>query len=787
MFKHLGFLLTAMLTSAFCGRAQLAINEVSQGTSGNKEYVEFVVNGTHTCNDTAADLRGWIFDDNGGWYGTSAISAGCYHFPAIANWAAVPYGSIILIYNDGDKNTAITQADDPTDANHDGVYILPISSSYLEMNASTPNSSSGSAFSYPTTGFTSQGGWTNMALNNNGDAVATISPTALSTAYSAITYGNLSGGVHIGASGGQTVYYATGSQFNSSAGWTSGAAPTYETPGAPNNTANQTWINSLKQIVSGGTINNTVYDTTCANVPYHFNGNTYNTSGTYIGHFTSIHGCDSIVTLHLTVKSALNPPSVVSPVTYCQGASSIPLTANGQNLLWYTTLSGTGSSTAPTPPTTNDGKQIFYVSQTMNGCESPKDSIIVIVKPRPTPPQVTSPVIYCKNESAAPLAAIGQNLMWYTDPAGLSGVLNPIVPKTIAGGNTNYYVTQEINGCESDKAIITVTINEVIANYISNKDSLCTADTIRLADNSKGNAIGYTWNFGDGNTATGAQTTHIFSQPGNYGIKLISTDNTGCKDSISKAFLVLPTPQFDFAIADSLLCQGQAAQITSHFSDGYMYADWDFGDGTVIAKAQNPQHAFDSAGSFTIKVTARYSVCPEKTIEHDVLVKNAPKVYIGPDTSVCPGNAPVTLYDRYYNPANTYTWSNGTTGARITTQQPDTYWLTASNGQCSSTDTAVVWRSCYVDIPNAFTPNDDGSNDYFFPRQLLSRALIAFHMQIFNRWGQLIFETTSTDGRGWDGKLNGISQPTGVYIYMIEAAFENNVQEKYQGNLTLLR
>jgi len=787
MRKHLGFLLTAMLSSALCGRAQLAINEISQGTSGNKEYVEFVVVGTHTCSDTAADLRGWIFDDNGGWYGTSAISAGCYHFPAIATWAAVPYGSIILIYNDGDKNTNITQADDPTDANHDGVYILPISSPYLEMNATDPNSGSGSTFSYPSSGFNAAGNWTNMALNNNGDAVATISPTALNVAYSAITYGNLSGGVHISTSGGQKVYYATGSQFNAATGWTYGSSPTDETPGAANNTANQTWITGLKQIIAGGMIYSTVYDTSCANVPYHFNGNTYTSSGTYTGHFTSVHGCDSEVTLHLTVKPAINPPSIVSPVTYCQMANAAPLTANGQNLLWYTSLNGTGSATAPTPSTLNDGKQVFYVSQSMNGCTSPKDSIIVIVKQKPMPPQVTSPVSYCKYDSAAPLAAIGQNLMWYTDPAGLSGVLTAIVPATKTGGNTNYYVTQQINGCESDKAIITVTVHEVITNYISNKDSLCTADTIRLADNSKGNTTAYAWNFGDGNTATGTQTTHIFNQPGTYGVKLISTDNNGCKDSMTKSILVLPTPQFDFSVADSLLCQGQAARIASHFSEGYMYADWDFGDGTVVTKAQNPQHAFDKAGVFTIKVTARYSVCPEKIIVHEVQVKDAPKVYIGPDTSVCPGNAPVTLYDRYYDPANTYSWSNGTSAASISIQQPDTYWLTVSNGQCSSTDTAVVGRSCYVDIPNAFTPNDDGSNDYFFPRQLLARALTAFHMQIFNRWGQLIFETANTDGRGWDGKLNGISQPTGVYIYLIEAAFQNGVQEKYQGNLTLLR
>ena len=60
-------------------------------------------------------------------------------------------------------------------------------------------------------------------------------------------------------------------------------------------------------------------------------------------------------------------------------------------------------------------------------------------------------------------------------------------------------------------------------------------------------------------------------------------------------------------------------------------------------------------------------------------------------------------------------------------------------------------------------------------------------MTIFNRWGQIVFETAKSDGRGWDGKFNGEDQPSGVYVYMIEARFQDGVAEKYQGNVTLLR
>ena len=96
-------------------------------------------------------------------------------------------------------------------------------------------------------------------------------------------------------------------------------------------------------------------------------------------------------------------------------------------------------------------------------------------------------------------------------------------------------------------------------------------------------------------------------------------------------------------------------------------------------------------------------------------------------------------------------------------------------------------KNCYVDIPNSFTPNGDGTNDYFLPRQLMAKGLNKFRMSVYNRWGQLMFETEQVNGRGWDGRFNDKEQPVGVYVYLIEASFENGVTEKYQGNVTLLR
>src|SRR5690606_6874856 len=92
---------------------------------------------------------------------------------------------------------------------------------------------------------------------------------------------------------------------------------------------------------------------------------------------------------------------------------------------------------------------------------------------------------------------------------------------------------------------------------------------------------------------------------------------------------------------------------------------------------------------------------------------------------------------------------------------------------CSSSDEMTVNKDCYINIPNAFSPDGDGLNDYFFPRNQSEQSIAKFKMQIFNRYGGVIFETENLEGSGWDGRFNGVEQPFGVYVYVIEVVFEN--------------
>lgn len=171
--------------------------------------------------------------------------------------------------------------------------------------------------------------------------------------------------------------------------------------------------------------------------------------------------CESTrVPLTVTVNALPGAPTVTSPLQLCLNQATVPLTATGTNLLWYTTATGgTGDPNAPTPSSAAVGTQTWWVSQRTNGCEGPRAQIIVNVNALAVAPAVTSPIVYCQNASAVPLTASGSGLLWYTVSSGGTGSSAAPTPSTVTPGSTTYYVSQ-VTGCgESPRSAITVNVN----------------------------------------------------------------------------------------------------------------------------------------------------------------------------------------------------------------------------------------------------------------------------------------------------------------------------------------
>ena len=93
-----------------------------------------------------------------------------------------------------------------------------------------------------------------------------------------------------------------------------------------------------------------------------------------------------------------------------------------------------------------------------------------------------------------------------------------------------------------------------------------------------------------------------------------------------------------------------------------------------------------------------------------------------------------------------------------------------------------VYRDVYV--PTAFTPNQDGKNDQF--KVIAADNYKRFKLQVYNRWGQVMFETTDIN-KGWDGRFKDAVQPSDVYIYYFELITASNKKITKKGTLTLIR
>ncbi len=193
----------------------------------------------------------------------------------------------------------------------------------------------------------------------------------------------------------------------------------------------------------------------------------------------NITGCVS-APLSLTVN--MPPPIPAAPVgsdiTVCQNKPAGTLSATGASLLWYTAAtSGTGTASAPVLSSAAAGNTLYYVSQTVNGCEGPRDTVSVTIKPTPLIPVVTTPLFYCINTPAAQLSATGTNLLWYSGSTGGTGNSTAPTPLTTAIGNSFYYVSQTNNqGCESPRVAITVSVSTVITPVTGFKyspDTVC--------------------------------------------------------------------------------------------------------------------------------------------------------------------------------------------------------------------------------------------------------------------------------------------------------------------------
>jgi len=486
-----------------------------------------------------------------------------------------------------------------------------------------------------------------------------------------------------------------------------------------------------------------------------------------------------------------NSPVCVGSILSLSAISATP----GVLYFWSGPLSFTSVVSTPViTPTYFEDSGMYYVTVDLKNCFN-QDSIMVHIIPLPIPSISTnSPVCSGDTLFIHGSSADGATSYSWAGPGGfVSYKQNPFIDNAQVTATGVYTVSVALNGCFANDTM-TAVVNQTPSTPTVSDTEYCQGS---FAAPLTPNGIGYLWytSLTGGGVGSLIPPTPSTAQVGTSSWYVSQITPEGCEGKRSKVNVkidYLAAPNLD--LSDSVICKGTSILLTASGVGGDMTGiKWDFGNSDTVLNVNPVMHSFDHANaptdSMIVTATAYYKVCPEKTVSRMVRVYESPDVYLGSDTTICPGGVAFILKD--INNAGkkgaTWRWSTGETGSSIVITSPGTYYVRTGMNGCFSTDTVIVANDCYINYPNVFTPNGDGMNDYFFPRNLLTKGLTSFKMDIYNRWGQMVFTTTSLDGRGWDGKFNDVAQPEGVYVYMIDATFKDGQKEHHTGNVTLLR
>jgi gliding motility-associated-like protein len=307
----------------------------------------------------------------------------------------------------------------------------------------------------------------------------------------------------------------------------------------------------------------------------------------------------------------------------------------------------------------------------------------------------------------------------------------------------------------------TITINQVAKPNIGNDTTLCTGQTLLLS--APAAAVSYHW-------STGAVSKTItVSAAGQY---WVSVDFGICQksDTIIIAYTSYPVVNLPPAVQ---ICHGDSIQLNPGTNQDASYL-WSNGNVTQTSTVF-------SGGTYTVKVSRQQCSVSDTTVVSEV----APLLWKN-NISLC--NVEKYTLDAGVAGGGTYLWSTGDTTQKINVTLADTYWVQITTSLCKFTDTVNVhgdFGAGVLWVPNSFTPNGDLLNDYFMPK---GDDITDYQMMIFNRWGELIFQTDKMEV-GWNGTFKGVAAEQDVYVWKVKyktICSENDVITAI-GNVTVIR
>jgi gliding motility-associated-like protein len=542
--------------------------------------------------------------------------------------------------------------------------------------------------------------------------------------------------------------------------------------------------------------------------------------GTYNVTITDANLCDT--TISITVG---NNPSFTTSITdvinvKCKDGADGSATANGSDPLVNYTYSW---STVPVQNTQiATGLQAgvwYYVTVTDPTTTCFEMDSVLLTEPDSVTIVATGTQTICAAQSAdlSVTAQGGSGGYTYTWDNGLgNGQNQTVTPAPNSVTTYSVYATDD-SLCTSAPATVTVTVLQELTVVASSTDTICPYEsTVLSADPYFGNLgpYSYSWSPSAGlNNDTLRYPTAQPTQPTMYYVTLSDGCSPDAIDSVYIGVWPLPNP---LATVDTLsLCEEPMLPFTfdntTSLANGMLdttNVTWHFGDGSSVLGDtitwDSIQHTYTAPGTYTVSMTAYttpaqggcYVTDSVQTVvvnplpTPDFISNPNPTTMFEPEVDFLDNTIDGNIWGYSWDfaglggspfPNPSFEFPNDTVG-----EYPVTLTVTDANGCVNSITKIVIVNGEFgLYVPNTFTPDFDNKNDIFLAKGF-GIANEDFIMQIYDRWGEKIFEANDID-QGWDGFYKGTRVKTDTYVWKIIFKDVNGEKHTKHGHVNIIQ
>ena len=533
-----------------------------------------------------------------------------------------------------------------------------------------------------------------------------------------------------------------------------------------------------------------------------------------------VNGCTDTTTEPVRIQSPIAAFQIADTTAICVPLQTM-FTAQPQyyDSLYWEFGDGTSSTLAVTSHFYNS-YDTFYAKlfvQGAGGCLDSATRRVLLLNPNTTTTFTISPLEAC-DSVVAQFTVIPPGYTTYTLTFGdgqTDNSTDSVFTHTFHNPNTYQplITITDATGCivqyvgNGGGANSVVTVLGAVPFFSINQQQFCDTGTVVFTDYTITNdpLVSKTYNFGDATSAsqsppltTPFDTSHFYNTPGNLLATLDVTTQHGCNENYTDTIRVWQTPH-PLISTSGLLCAGliqlQGNLVTPDVDT--VIWNWNLGNGQSSA-VQNPQPVYQG-GTYQVSLITSVSFGCSDTATASITINPLPTIK-GPAEINTPVGVPVTIPFTYSSDVTTYAWTPPSNlnctdcanpSATLVFDQQYTVIVTDSNN-CTDTASILIKTVCNDEnyfIPNTFSPNNDGVNDYFYPR---GRSIYNIQsMRVFNRWGQIVFQRqnfpANSEAMGWDGTFNGHPAPSDAYVYIVEVICNNAQVIALQGTVTLVR